>query len=79
MQKKYLFLLLFLIFLSSSVAFKAGYNDSEKIMINVYESCKAIFSQSFETQNNIKFAYLTDSHIKKLDGNRYRVDSYVDL
>lgn len=46
-------------------------------MIIVFESSKTIFSHSLTSENN-KFAYLTDSHIKKLGGNRYQVDSYVD-
>ena len=78
MKKKHLFLLLLMIFLSSSVAFRLGYKDSEKIMINVFESSKTMFSHQLTTQGNIKYAYLTDSHIKNLGGDRYQVDSYVD-
>ena len=67
-----------MIVLSSSVALKLGYNNSESIMINVFESSKNIISHQIPAQGNNKFAYLTDSHIKNLGGDRYQVDSYVD-
>ena len=78
MKKKHLLLLLLVIFLSTSVAFRVGYKDSERIMINVFESSKMIVSHKLPTQGGLKYAYLTDSHIKKLGGDRYQVDSYVD-
>jgi len=77
MKKKNLFLLLILIFLSSMVFFKIGYNESEKSMINAFESSKSIFGLQLPTRNNHKFAFLSDSYVENLGGNRYMVDSYV--
>jgi len=47
-------------------------------MINVFESSKTIVSNKLPTEGNLNYAYLTDSHIKNLGGDRYQVDSYVD-
>ncbi|EGW37340.1 hypothetical protein [Desulfosporosinus sp. OT] len=78
MKRKHLYLLLLVVFLSSTVAFKVGYNNSESIMINVFESSKNIINYQIPTQGDKKFAYLTDSYIKNLGGDRFQVDSYVD-
>lgn len=47
-------------------------------MINVFESSKNLYSHEIPAQGNNRFAYLTDSHIKNLGGDRFQVDSYVD-
>lgn len=78
MKKKHLFLLLILIFVASTVFFKAGYNASARTMVNVFESSKYIFGLQLPTQSNQKFALLTDSNVENLGGNRYKVESYVD-
>ncbi|WP_407305800.1 hypothetical protein [Desulfosporosinus sp. SB140] len=78
MKRKHLYLLLLGILLSSSMVLMVGYNDSEKVMINVFESSKTILGHRLSTRSNQRFALLTDSRVENLGGNNYQVVSYVD-
>ncbi|WP_407311699.1 hypothetical protein [Desulfosporosinus sp. SB140] len=79
MKKIYLFLLLVVIAVPTSIlSFKAGYSNSAKAMVDVFETSKAIVAAQLPKDSNPKFSYLTDSHVKSLGDGKYEVDSYVD-